>query len=93
MFEKFRRVRDVTIIIFYLSLSSVVHFTGTETTSSFLEWCIFYSVKHPEVQDKIYEEIESKIGNRDLTLRDSTELPYTMAFFEEVARHSPGKYT
>ena len=68
-----------------------ISFEGTETTASFLEWCIYYMVKYPEVQEKIFKEIETKVGlSQNVNLRDQEQLPYTMAVLEEIQRHNEG---
>ncbi|KFM69288.1 Cytochrome P450 1A1, partial [Stegodyphus mimosarum] len=44
-------------------------------------------VNHPEEQDKIYKEILEVVGpNRQPTLEDKSNLPYTSAFILEVLR-------
>lgn len=43
---------------------------GSETTSSTLSFIIFLLIKHPDVQTKIYEELEATVGNRDVQLAD-----------------------
>ena len=35
---------------------------GTETTTSTIRWVLFYLIKHPEIQQKIHQEIEYEIG-------------------------------
>ena len=35
---------------------------GYDTTATSLEWIVYELVLHPEVQDKVFEEIESEIG-------------------------------
>ena len=35
---------------------------GTETTSTALKFCLLYMCKYPEMQEKVYREIESQIG-------------------------------
>ena len=64
---------------------------GTETTASFLEWCIYYLVKFPEVQEKMFKEIDEKIGSRSVNLKDKENLPYGRAVIEEITRHNEGQ--
>ena len=35
---------------------------GTETTTSTITWVLFYLMKHPEIQEKLRQEIEKVIG-------------------------------
>ena len=68
-----------------------MNISGTETTATFLEWCIYYLVKYPKVQEDMANELQSKFAGRPVNLRDSALAPYTMAVVEEVTRHNPGK--
>ena len=40
---------------------------GTETTTSTIRWVLFYLIKHPEIQEKVHQEIEDAIGRQTLT--------------------------
>ena len=60
---------------------------GTETSSTSLLWAVLYMMIHPEVQDRIQEEIDSVVGrNRLPKLADKPELPYTWATILEIQR-------
>ncbi|KAK6997634.1 cytochrome P450 2J3 [Biomphalaria glabrata] len=60
---------------------------GTETTSTSLLWCLLYALNYPEVQEKIFKEIENEIGlERAPTSQDRTKLVYLNAFLAEVSR-------
>ncbi|XP_071955224.1 cytochrome P450 2J6-like [Antedon mediterranea] len=60
---------------------------GTETTSSTLSWIILYMGLHPEIQEKVFLEIEKVVGsNRYPELNDQTEMPYTIAVIYEAQR-------
>lgn len=38
-------------------------FGGTITTTSTIRWALYTIIKHPELQEKVYKEIEEQIGN------------------------------
>ncbi|XP_066280116.1 cytochrome P450 2J1-like [Branchiostoma lanceolatum] len=63
---------------------------GTETTSSTLHWALLYLLRHPDVQEKLHQEIDSTIG-QDVTpsLSHRSQLPYTEAVIAEVIRINP----
>ncbi|KAI8787780.1 cytochrome P450 2J1 [Biomphalaria glabrata] len=60
---------------------------GSDTTASALLWCMLYAISFPEVQEKIFQEIENEIGlERAPTFHDRTKLVYLNAFIAEVTR-------
>lgn len=58
---------------------------GTETSASTLRWILLMVTKHPEVQKKIHDEIDQKIGRNGKLSRD-LNLPYIRACILEVMR-------
>ncbi|KAK3573902.1 hypothetical protein QTP86_033054, partial [Hemibagrus guttatus] len=63
---------------------------GVETTSTVLKWSILYLVQHPQVQRKIQEELDTKIGKeRHPQVNDRGNLPYLEATIREVLRIRP----
>ncbi|TSK22728.1 Steroid 17-alpha-hydroxylase/17,20 lyase [Bagarius yarrelli] len=63
---------------------------GVETTTTVLKWSILYLVHHPQVQKKIHEELDSKIGrDRHPQVNDRGNLPYLEATIREVLRIRP----
>nr|XP_014339337.1 PREDICTED: steroid 17-alpha-hydroxylase/17,20 lyase-like [Latimeria chalumnae] len=63
---------------------------GVETTATVLRWTIAFLLHHPEVQQRIQEEIDDKIGpDRHLTLMDRGKLPYLESTLNEVLRIRP----
>ncbi len=66
---------------------SDLFFAGSETTSSTLSWAILFMIRHPDVQDKVREEIHRVVGRDWLpTLADRTAMVYTEATIMEVQR-------
>ncbi|KAM4703862.1 steroid 17-alpha-hydroxylase/17,20 lyase [Rhinophrynus dorsalis] len=63
---------------------------GVETTSTVLKWAVAYLLHYPEVQRKIQEELDLKVGfGRHPLLSDRRILPYLEATIAEVLRIRP----
>ncbi|KAH7708708.1 Protein CYP-14A3 [Aphelenchoides avenae] len=72
-----------------VSVASDMWLAAMETTSITLRWAIVYSLKWPEIQEKLYAEIEREIGSdRFPTMADKPNLPYLNAFILETMRYS-----
>eukprot|EP01129_Flabellula_baltica_P009717 TRINITY_DN4016_c0_g1_i1.p1 TRINITY_DN4016_c0_g1~~TRINITY_DN4016_c0_g1_i1.p1 ORF type:complete len:482 (-),score=110.40 TRINITY_DN4016_c0_g1_i1:27-1472(-) len=59
---------------------------GSETSSSTLAYLLYTLSRHPEIQQKAYEEIISKVGNRPITFDDIESLEYVKCCLDEAAR-------
>lgn len=60
---------------------------GTETTSTTILWFMLFMLHYPEVQDKIYEEINAKVGNERVPgMHDRAGLVYLNAVVMETQR-------
>ncbi|XP_057703408.1 steroid 17-alpha-hydroxylase/17,20 lyase [Corythoichthys intestinalis] len=63
---------------------------GVETTMTVLKWAIIYLIHNPEVQKRIQEEMDRKLGKeRHPLLSDRGSLPYLEATIREVLRIRP----
>ncbi|XP_023281611.1 steroid 17-alpha-hydroxylase/17,20 lyase [Seriola lalandi dorsalis] len=63
---------------------------GVETTTTVLKWAVIYLIHHPQVQKRIQDELDSKVGaGRSPQLSDRGSLPYLEATIREVLRIRP----
>jgi len=59
---------------------------GSDTTATTLNWSMLYMILHPEVQDKVRQELKTNIGPRKAKLSDKSQTPYTEAVIHEIQR-------
>ncbi|XP_076830836.1 cytochrome P450 2U1 [Brachyhypopomus gauderio] len=60
---------------------------GTDTTTNSILWMVLYMCLHPDVQEKVQQEIDAVVGSgRPPSLTDKGTLPYTEATIMEVQR-------
>jgi cytochrome P450 len=75
-----REVRDELMTIFL---------AGHETTANAISWTLYLLSQHPEVENKLFEEINNVIGNRPPTPGDFMKLTYTQDIIWESMRLFP----
>ncbi|KAK3415520.1 hypothetical protein EUGRSUZ_H01144 [Eucalyptus grandis] len=68
---------------------------GTDNTSTALQWIMANLVKHPEIQEKLYDEIKSVVGEgaEQVEEEDLQTMGYLKAVvLEGLRRHPPGHF-
>jgi cytochrome P450 len=78
-----RQLRDEMMTLF---------FTGHETTALALSWTWYLLAKHPEVEARIFEEIDRVLGERIPGFEDIPNLPFVDAVIKESLRLYPPAY-
>lgn len=69
-------------------LVSDLFIVGLDTTVTTLRWCFLFLVRHPEIEEKVFQELEAVIGiDRNPTYEDRLRMPYTEAFITEILRY------
>jgi cytochrome P450 len=61
---------------------------GHDTTSTTLTYALWALGHHPELQDRVAEEV-GELGDRSLTVRDVPALPFTVQVIHEALRLCP----
>ncbi|KAI8787778.1 cytochrome P450 18a1 [Biomphalaria glabrata] len=60
---------------------------GTEPTSTTIDWFVLYMLHHPDVQKKVFDEINEHVGTeREPNIRDKPNLTYLNAAIMETQR-------
>ncbi|KAH7692705.1 Cytochrome P450 E-class group I protein [Dioscorea alata] len=68
---------------------------GTDTTATALEWIMANLVKHPEIQAKLFDEIQGVVGSEAEEVKEEElqRMPYLKAvILEGLRRHPPGHF-
>ncbi|CAM0907264.1 unnamed protein product [Alopecurus aequalis] len=68
---------------------------GTDTTSTGLQWIMAELVKNPAIQEKLYKEISTTIGDEqeEVSEEDVQKMPYLKAVvLEGLRKHPPGHF-
>lgn len=74
------QVRDECITLFL---------AGHESTANVLNWFFYLLSVHPEIQDKIHEEIDTNLKGRNPVYNDLHQLPYLVQCINETMRLYP----
>ncbi len=75
-----RQIRDEAMTIFL---------AGHETTSQALSWTWYLLARHPRVEERLHEELDTALGGRPPGAGDVERLPYTRAIVAESMRLYP----
>jgi cytochrome P450 len=59
---------------------------GLETVVTTIRWGLLYMIHSPDIQRKIHDELDEKIGQRTLELIDRQQTPYLHATLDELQR-------
>jgi cytochrome P450 len=64
---------------------------GHETTGTWMSWAFYALSKHPDIQEKVYQDIMKHVSSPDaeITLKDIENMDYFKAFLQEVLRLYP----
>ncbi|KAM3201001.1 Cytochrome 77A2 [Capsicum annuum] len=65
---------------------------GTDTTATALEWAIGRLIENPSIQNKMYEEIKTIVGDKKVDENDIERMPYLNAVVKELLRKHPPTY-
>ncbi|KAJ8297841.1 hypothetical protein KUTeg_024372 [Tegillarca granosa] len=55
-------------------------------TATKLIWCLYFLAKHQDLQDKVYEEIKTQLGNDEVDFDNIQNLRYTRQVLQETLR-------
>ncbi|MDP6708313.1 MAG: cytochrome P450 [Alphaproteobacteria bacterium] len=66
---------------------------GHETTAAGLAWTFHLLSEHPEVEARLWQEVDEVLGGRPPGFDDLPRLPYTRAVFDEAVRLYPPVWT
>ena len=65
---------------------------GYETTTYSLAWLLYLVARHPDVQQRLHDEVDAVLGDRAPTADDLASLPYTKQVVDETLRVSPAAW-
>lgn len=59
---------------------------GSDTTAGTIRWIVLHLVRHPEIQDKMFNEINSLVGDGCVLIKHRSGLPYVQSVVLEGLR-------
>jgi cytochrome P450 len=65
---------------------------GNETMGTALTWFCYLLSKNPDIQEKVYQEIQNVVGGKDPTAEDLPRLKLLLCSFKETLRLYPPVY-
>lgn len=66
-----------------------LYFAGYSTSSNTLLWAFYLVAKHPEVAERLWDEVDTNLGKRTPTVADLPKLPYSQMILSETLRLYP----
>jgi len=75
-----KQLRDEVMTIFA---------AGHETSANALTWTLYLLAKHPEIAERLYQELSSVLEGRVANIEDIPKLKYTLQVIEESMRLFP----
>ncbi|XP_066856167.1 cytochrome P450 27C1 isoform X4 [Anser cygnoides] len=81
--------KELTLEEIYANMTEML-LAGVDTTSFTLSWATYLLAKHPEVQQRVYEEIVNNLGKDQVPVAlDVPKLPLIRAVLKETLRLYP----
>jgi cytochrome P450 family 77 subfamily A len=66
---------------------------GTDTTATAIEWAVARIIDNPSIQSRLYNEIQTQVGqSRPVDEKDTENMPFLQAFVKELLRKHPPTY-
>ena len=87
LIQRFREEGDLTQELFNDILN--VFLAGYETTAQLLSWTIYELSRRPQIDEKLYHELASRVHGSIPTLEELVNLPYLANVIQEVLRIYP----
>ena len=72
-------------------MNSII-FAGHETTAMTLVWLFYKVAQEPEIERKVWAEVNGVLNGRSPTLADLDNMPYTHWLIQETLRYYPSVY-
>ncbi|MGH4034017.1 cytochrome P450 [Actinomycetota bacterium Odt1-20B] len=66
-----------------------IFLAGTETSGTFLAWFFHELATRPEIERRVFTEVDTVIGERPVTYERTAQLHYTARVVKEVLRQRP----